>query len=136
MCRTCGASGKYLCCPDDGAVPGWASTNEAVATVSKGVVTAKAKGTAIITAKYKGESVEIEVTVKDAKLLEAEDTSISIKKGKKETIELFYDDKELKGSKATWSTSDSSVATVEDGVVTAKKKGKCKRKGEPLGGQL
>lgn len=100
----------------------WTTSKSSVATVSKGVVTAKGNGTAIITAKYKGEKVEIEVTVKNSSL-EADDTSISVKKGKKETIQLYYDDKEVKGSKATWSTSDSSVATVKDGTVTGKKKG-------------
>ncbi|MFD2371270.1 Ig domain-containing protein [Brevibacillus sp. GCM10020057] len=101
----------------------WSTSKSSVATVSNGTVTAKAKGTAVIKAKYKGETVEIEVTVKDSNLLEADDTSITIKKGKTATIELFYDDKDVKGSKATWRTSDSSVATVKDGVVTAKKKG-------------
>ncbi|MDF2683139.1 MAG: Ig-like surface protein [Brevibacillus sp.] len=101
----------------------WSTSKSSVATVSKGVITAKGNGTATITAKYKGEKVEIEVTVKNSDSLEADDTSISLKKGKKETITLYYDDKELKGSKATWSTSNSSVATVKDGVVTAKKKG-------------
>ncbi|KQL44360.1 Ig-like domain-containing surface protein [Brevibacillus choshinensis] len=101
----------------------WTTSKSSVATVSKGVVTAKGNGTATITAKYKGEKVEIEVTVKNSDKLEADSSSMSLKKGKKEEIQLYYDDKELKGSKATWSTSDSSVATVKDGVVTAKKKG-------------
>lgn len=104
----------------------WKTSKSSVATVKDGVVTAKAKGTATITAKYKSYEVEIEVTVKDSNSsgsLEVDDSSITIKKGKKETIDLYYDDKVLKGSKATWSTSNSSVATVKDGVVTAKKKG-------------
>lgn len=101
----------------------WSTSKSSVATVSKGVVTAKGKGTAIITAKYKGYEVEVEVTVKDSNQLEVDDTSITIKKGKKETIDLYYDDKFLTASKATWSTSNSSIATVSKGVVTAKKKG-------------
>lgn len=101
----------------------WSTSKSSVATVSKGVVTAKGKGSAIITAKYKGYEVEVEVTVKDSNQLEVDDTSITIKKGKKETIDLYYDDKFLTASKATWSTSNSSVATVNKGVVTAKKKG-------------
>ncbi|RNB88076.1 Ig-like domain-containing surface protein [Brevibacillus nitrificans] len=101
----------------------WSTSKSSVATVSKGVITAKGKGTAVITAKYKGYEVEIEVTVKDSNQLEVDSTSISIKKGKKETIDLYYDDKFLTASKATWSTSNSSVATVSKGVVTGKKKG-------------
>ncbi|MDC0760546.1 Ig-like domain-containing protein [Brevibacillus sp. AG] len=104
----------------------WKSSDTSVARVSDdGVVTARAKGTATITAKYKGDEVEIDVYVDtDASgKLEADYTSISLKDGQKETIQLRYDDERLSGSKATWKTSNSSVATVSDGVVTAKGKG-------------
>lgn len=104
----------------------WKSSDTSVARVSDdGVVTARAKGTATITAKYKGDEVEIEVYVDtdDSGRLEADDTSISLKDGQRETVQLRYDDERLSGSKATWKTSNSSVATVSDGVVTARGKG-------------
>ncbi|MBH0333274.1 Ig-like domain-containing surface protein [Brevibacillus brevis] len=104
----------------------WKTSKSSVATVNDdGVVTAKSKGTATITAKYKGYEVEIEVYVNtdSSGKLEADETSISLKKGDRDTIQLRYDDDKLSGSKATWKTSNSSVATVDDGVVTAKGQG-------------
>ncbi|MFI8710861.1 Ig-like domain-containing protein [Brevibacillus brevis] len=104
----------------------WKTSKSSVATVNDdGVVTAKSKGTATITAKYKGYEVEIEVYVDtdSSGKLEADETSISLKKGDRDTIQLRYDDDKLSGSKATWKTSNSSVATVDDGVVTAKSQG-------------
>ncbi|WP_188068715.1 Ig-like domain-containing protein [Brevibacillus brevis] len=104
----------------------WKTSKSSVATVNDdGVVTAKSKGTATITAKYKGYEVEIEVYVDtdSSGKLEADETSVSLKKGDRDTIQLRYDDDKLSGSKATWKTSNSSVATVDDGVVTAKGQG-------------
>lgn len=104
----------------------WKTSKSSVATVNDdGVVTAKGKGTATITAKYKGYEVEVEVYVDtdSSGKLEADETSISLKKGDRDTIQLTYDDEKLSGSKATWKTSNSSVATVDDGVVTAKGQG-------------
>ncbi|UED77313.1 Ig-like domain-containing protein [Brevibacillus sp. DP1.3A] len=104
----------------------WKTSKSSVATVNDdGVVTAKGKGTATITAKYKGYEVEVDVYVgtDSSGKLEADETSISLKKGDRDTIQLTYDDDRLSGSKATWKTSNSSVATVDDGVVTAKGQG-------------
>ncbi|MFG0215477.1 Ig-like domain-containing protein [Brevibacillus porteri] len=101
----------------------WKTSKSSVATVNDdGVVTAKSKGTATITAKYKGYEVEVDVYVDtdSSGKLEADDTSISLKKGDKETVKLKYDGDTLSGSKATWRTNRSSVATVDDGVITAK----------------
>jgi uncharacterized protein YjdB len=101
----------------------WKTSKSSVATVNDdGVVTAKGKGTATITAKYKGYEVEVDVYVDtdSSGKLEADDTSISLKKGDKETVKLKYDGDTLSGSKATWRTNRSSVATVDDGVITAK----------------
>ncbi|MGG4453625.1 Ig-like domain-containing protein [Brevibacillus porteri] len=101
----------------------WKTSKSSVATVNDdGVVTAKGKGTATITAKYKGYEVEIDIYVDtdSSGKLEADDTSISLKKGDKETVKLTYDGDTLSGSKATWRTNRSSVATVDNGVITAK----------------
>jgi len=100
----------------------WSTSKSSVVTVSNGELTAKGKGTATITAKYKGETVKIEVTVNEESKdkLVATKTKISMDKGDTETISLKYDGSKLTGSKAEWSTSKSSVATVKNGVVTAK----------------
>lgn len=103
----------------------WVSSDESVATVKRGEITAKANGTTVITAEYEGKSIKINVKVSgnQSGKLEANESKISLKKGEKETIKLTYDDEKLAGSKATWKTSKSSVATVSDGVITAKAKG-------------
>ncbi|EST52597.1 hypothetical protein T458_16645 [Brevibacillus panacihumi W25] len=103
----------------------WSTSKSSVVTVSNGVLTAKGKGTATITAKYKGETVKIQVTVnEDTKnKLEAAETKVTMVKGDTATINLKYDGSKLTGSKADWSTSKSSVVTVSNGVLTAKGKG-------------
>ncbi|MGG1661448.1 Ig-like domain-containing protein [Brevibacillus sp. NRS-1366] len=110
----------------------WNTSKAAVATVTDGVITAKGKGTATITAEYKGYEVEIEVKVddKDSKKLAVVDSEISMRKGEKETVTLFYDGSKLAGSKATWNTSKAAVATVTDGVITAKGEGTATIKAE------
>ncbi|GAA4712659.1 Ig-like domain-containing protein [Brevibacillus fulvus] len=58
------------------------------------------------------------------KKLKANHSSVSLKKGKSKTISLTYDGKKISGSKAKWTTSKSSVATVsKSGKIKAKKKG-------------
>jgi len=118
-----------------GSKASWSTSKSAVATVTDGVVTAKGKGTAIITAEYKGYEVEIEVKVdeKSSQKLGVIGSEIAMKKGEKETVTLFYDGSKLAGSKASWSTSKSAVATVTDGVVTAKGKGTATIKAEYKG---
>lgn len=114
----------------------WGTSKSSVASVDEGTIKAKAKGTATITATYKGASATIEVTVEDADSLEVDDDNISVKVGKKETIRVTYNGKKVSGSDVKWSTSKSSVATVKDGVVTGKKKGSAvitaKYKGEEV----
>lgn len=110
----------------DGIDASWSSSNESVATVKRGVVTAKASGTTVITATYKGKSVDIsvKVTANQSGKLEASESKISLKKGERQSIKLTYEDEKLAGSKAEWKSSKTSVATVDDdGVITAKGKG-------------
>jgi len=105
----------------------WKTSKSSVATVDDGVITAKDKGTATITASYKSETVKIEVRVDStgsSDTLEASKSKLNLSKGDKETIKLTYDGRSISNSKASWSTSKSSVANVnDDGVVTAKAKG-------------
>ncbi len=57
---------------------------------------------------------------------------VTLKKGKSEEITLSYDGTDVT-SKATWSTSDSKIATVKDGKITAVAKGKTKVKAKYKG---
>ena len=99
------------------------SSNKKVATVnSKGVITGKKAGKAVITVKVGKYTKKLTVTVKKPsfKLVKS---SAKLKKGKKTTIRV----KAAPVSKVTYKTSNKKVATVNSkGVVTAKKKGTAK----------
>ena len=100
----------------------WKSSNTNVATVTGGVIYAKAAGTATITVTtYNGKSASCNVTVKAAPTaVKLSRTSLSLEKGKTFTLT-----KTLTPSNAydsvTWTSSNSNVASVSSsGVVTAK----------------
>lgn len=101
----------------------WSSSNKKVATVnSKGVVTAKAKGTAVITATCGDYTATCTVTVKTPTLKLAK-TSASIKVGKKTTIKATA----TPTGTVKYTSSNKKIATVSSkGVVTGKKKGTAK----------
>lgn len=99
------------------------SSNKKVATVnSKGVITGKKAGKAVITVKVGKYTKKLTVKVKKPsfKLVKS---SVKLKKGNKTTIRV----KAAPVSKVTYKTSNKKVATVNSkGVVTAKKKGTAK----------
>lgn len=99
------------------------SSNKKVATInSKGVITGKKAGKAVITVKVGKYTKKLTVKVKKPsfKLVKS---SVKLKKGKKTTIRV----KAAPVSKVTYKTSNKKVATVNSkGVVTAKKKGTAK----------
>lgn len=99
------------------------SSNKKVATVnSKGVITGKKAGKAVITVKVGKYTKKLTVKVKKPsfKLVKS---SAKLKKGKKTTIKV----KAAPVSKVTYKTSNKKVATVNSkGVVTARKKGTAK----------
>ncbi|MFP3156027.1 Ig-like domain-containing protein [Lachnospiraceae bacterium ZAX-1] len=108
----------------------WASSNKAVADVStSGLVTAKAVGTATITATAGGKSgtATINVAAADIRLtkITLSKTKLTIVKGKSATLTATFTpanaiaaDKVLK-----YTSSDTKIATVEDGKVTGKNAG-------------
>ena len=104
----------------------WKSSNTGVATVSKGVITPVKAGTATITASIQGKTATCEVTVtKKLEGISIDKTALSLEKGTSDKITLSYDPEDTTDdTTATWSTSDSKVATVKDGVVTAVGSGK------------
>lgn len=104
----------------------WESDNEVVATVTKkGVVRGINAGSATITATTSnGLTASCEVTVKiPAKSIKLNKTKITLKKGKKKTIKATVNPLETTDT-IQWSSSNTKVATVSNGVIKAKKKGK------------
>lgn len=105
-------------------------SDTSVATISdKGVVTAKKKGTATLTAVSDDGKFKATATLKVVKKVDVDDiditkTSVKINAGK--TKQLYYDvypgDASVKD--VTWTTSDKTIASVNsNGVVTAHKGG-------------
>lgn len=98
----------------------WSSSNQKVATVSRsGVVSARRKGTAVITARANGKSVSCRITVKNP-TMRLTKKSARIKKGKKVRIRV----KATPKGKVTYKSRNKKIATVSrKGVVKGRKKG-------------
>ena len=103
----------------------WSTSNSAVATVSGGKVTAKAPGTATITAKCGTKTATCKVTVKaPVTSLKLGQTTATINVGSTLGLSATYAPSNTTDSKTiTWTTSNSKVATVSGGRVTAKAAG-------------
>ena len=105
----------------------WASENTSVATVSNGVVTAKGAGTATITATAtdgSGEKATCTVTVTKPVVLV---TGVTLNKntanlniGETLTLTATVSPSNVSNKELTWTSNNTSVATVSNGVVTAK----------------
>jgi len=109
----------------------WSSSDDSVATVNGGIVTAVKAGTATITAtSSNGKSATCTLTVK-AKTPERIDvTGVTISKdslelveGQNGTLTASVTPSNATDKTITWESSDPSVATVNNGVVTAVKAG-------------
>ncbi len=99
----------------------WSSSNQAVATVKGGVVTGVKKGTAKITAKANGVTKTCTVTVKECSVKMKQKTK-TVYKG--ETVQVIAIAKPLEEKVASWSSSNTQVAVVDQlGNVTGIKKG-------------
>lgn len=105
----------------------WSTSDSKIASVSStGVVTAVAKGTATITAKTaNGKTASCTVTVKVPAASVALNTkSVTVTKGKTYTLKATVNPVDTTDGKLTWTSSKTSVATVNgSGKVTAKKAG-------------
>lgn len=97
----------------------WNSSNDAVATVNKGKVTAVSEGETIISATANDVTAECLITVRQSKVI-LENENLHLNKGEKGNIPV-----DVIGTSQTikWSTTNSKVATVKNGVVTAKNYG-------------
>lgn len=106
----------------------WSSSNSSVATVSPtGVITAKAQGNCMITiTASNGAAARIAVTVvqpiTSIKLSGSEET---LEPGHKKTVTATVGPSNATSKSLVWSSSNSSVATVSKGVITAVGKGTC-----------
>lgn len=98
----------------------WASSDASVATVTnKGKVTAVGAGTATISASANGVTAECTVDVYESQVI-LDRVSISLDKGEKQTV--GYDIIGA-GQSVKWASTNSKVASVSKGVVTAKNYG-------------
>ena len=109
----------------------WSSSDNKVATVSsKGVITAKGKGTRTITctaADGYGTKTTCEVTVKQQVTeIALSETTASLWVGDTKTITATATPTTAGNISVTWSSSDNSVASVSsEGVITANGEGTC-----------
>ena len=103
----------------------WTTSDASVATVDNGVVTAKKVGSATITAKAGDKEATCAITVVATPVTSVtlDRTSASLKAGETVTLTATVKPDDATDKTVTWTTSDASVATVENGVVTAKKVG-------------
>ena len=109
----------------------WSSSDNSVATISsKGIITAKGKGTCTITctaADGYGTKSTCEVTVKQpVTKIALSETTTSLWVGKTKTLTATATPTTANNTTVNWSSSNNSVATVSSkGVITAKGKGTC-----------
>ncbi len=107
----------------------WSSSNTKIATVdSNGKVTAVKAGTVTITAKAGDKTATCAVTVEKLVIpvssISLNKTSLTLIEGESETLTATVDPDNATDKTVTWSTSDASVATVDQsGRVTAVKAG-------------
>lgn len=98
----------------------WSSDNSSVATVIRGVVNAVHAGSCTITATLSdGSRLQCRVTVSDAARLS--DTELAINAGYTHSLKVIG----LSGRSVAWSSSNSAIAGVKNGKVTAYRAGTC-----------
>jgi len=106
----------------------WKSSNELLATVEGGKVTGKGAGTVTITVSvYESKELittaSITLVIIDNRKLELKATTTTIFVGASLTLDVLSENFDIAGKSILWTSSDSSIATVEAGVVKAKKPG-------------
>ena len=100
----------------------WSSSDESVATVADDVVTAVADGSAVITAVAADGTHKASVTVKvttPVTGIEVTPAFVELKPGETQELKVSVLPENATDKTYTWSSSDESVATVADDIVTA-----------------
>lgn len=105
----------------------WSSSDEDIAAVVNGTIRAYGAGTAVLTATYGTKSANITVDVDKTSILTVDDDSLYLSvKGTKQlklTATLAAGGSSDVTGSAAWSSSDSSIVSVDEGLVTANKSG-------------
>ena len=105
----------------------WTSSNTSVATVSNGVITGVAEGTATITAtSNNGKTATVKVTVEKGSVtviqptgITVSPTTLTLKEGASSTVTATVAPSNATDKTVTWTSSNASVATVSNGTVKA-----------------
>ena len=101
----------------------WTSSNTSVATVDGGKVTAVAPGTATITAKAGDKTATCAVTVEKKVVpvtsVTLDRTTLTMTEGDTQTLTATVKPDDATDKTVTWTSSNTSVATVDGGKVTA-----------------
>ena len=101
----------------------WSTSDEKIATVKDGVVTAVAAGKATITATAGSKSATCEVTVKDPVIpvtsVTLSKTELTLEIDDAVTLKATVGPDNATDKTVTWSSSDSKIASVTNGKVTA-----------------
>lgn len=101
----------------------WTSSDESIATVKNGKITAIAPGTVTITATCGTITDSITVTVPEVHMdsIAIKEPNATIAKNETKTLEVvYYPENTTDDRKVTWTVDDETIATVsEDGTVTA-----------------
>lgn len=107
---------EYTVADEDAEIT-WSSSDDNIVTVRRGTVLAKSVGEATVTATVEGGSASCKIKVLDRTVTISQQTA---------TIDLDSDNLSVTltaeasdGGAITWATSDSALATVDNGVVTA-----------------
>ncbi len=104
----------------------WSSSNGDIVSVENGKLTAKSKGEATITVK----SLDNEMTatckvnvVKKVTKITLDDTELTLNKGENKELTYKIEPEDATNKNVEWSSSDSSIVSVENGKITANKSG-------------
>ena len=98
----------------------WTNSNEEVATIKNGIITGLKEGTTTITASIDGKSALCNVTViVPVEEIKLNKTNISLKKGNIDLITATIIPSNATNKNITWTSSNPSIVTVDNGRVTS-----------------